>query len=74
MRYLFLMSILILTSCSLNKNSIYWNEHHLKNSLENKKLSKILNENLDLKSMTFEEFSLFLKAYSDKGDYPDISK
>ena len=74
MKYLFLPLILILTSCSFDKNSTYWNENQKIKSLENKQLSKILKKNSDLKKMTFKEFNLFLEDYSKKAEYPDINK
>ena len=73
MKYFLLLFIFILTACSLNKNSTYWNEDPIKKSLESKKLSKLLENNTDFKNMTFEEFNLFLKNYSDNADYPDIN-
>jgi len=72
-KYFLLPLILILTSCSLDKNSSYWNEDLIKKTVENKKLSKILKKTADFQTMTFDEFSLFLKDYSDKADYPDIN-
>ena len=74
MKYLFLSLILFLTSCSLNKDSAYWNDAPIKKSLEDKKLTKILKETTDYKSMTFDEFNLFLKDYSNNEGYPDIDK
>ena len=74
MKYLFLSLILFLTSCSLSKDSSYWNEDQIKKSVVNKKLSKILEKKGDYKSMTFDEFNLFLKDYSDNAEYPDINK
>jgi hypothetical protein len=72
-KYLILPLLLILTSCSLDKNSAYWNEDPIKKSIENEKLSKILNNTDDFKKMTFDEFNLFLKEYSENSDYPDIN-
>ena len=74
MKYLFLSLVLFLTSCSLNKDSAYWNEDSIKKSVEDKKLSKILKKTGDYKSMTFDEFNLFLKDYSNNAEYPDINK
>ena len=74
MKYLFLSLILFLTSCSLSKDSAYWNEDSIKKSAEDKKLSKILKKTADYKSMTFDEFNLFLKDYSNKAEYPDINQ
>ena len=73
MKYFLLPLIIILTSCSLDKNSSYWNENLLENTQKNKEISKILKKTEDFKKMTFDEFNLFLKDYSDKADYPDIN-
>jgi len=74
LKYFFLSLILLLTSCSLNKDSTYWNEDHIKKSADDKKLSKILEKTGDYKSMTFDEFNLFLKDYSNNAEYPDINQ
>ena len=74
MKYLFLPIILFLTSCSLNKDSTYWNEDLIKKSTEGKKLSKILKKDGNYEFMTFDEFNIFLKHYSNNADYPDINK
>ena len=74
MKYLFLSLILILSSCSLSKDSTYWNEDPIKKFAEDKKLSKILKRTGDYKSMTFDEFNLFLKDYSNNAEYPDINQ
>ena len=74
MKYLFLSSILFLTSCSLSKDSAYWNEDSIKKSSEDKKISKILKKTGDYKSMTFDEFNFFLKDYSNNAEYPDINQ
>ena len=74
MKYFFLSLILLLTSCSLSKDSAYWNEDSLKKTAEDKKLSKILKKTGDYKSMTFDEFNLFLKDYSNNAEYPDINQ
>ena len=74
MKYFLLPFILIITACSLNKNSTYFNEDAIKKSPESKKLSKVLKKTTDFKKMTFDEFDLFLKDYSNKADYPDINE
>ena len=72
MKYFLLPFILFFSSCSLDMNSTYWNEDSIKKSATSKKLSKILKKNTDFKTMTFDEFNLFLKDYSDKSIYPNI--
>ena len=74
MKYLFLSLILFLTSCSLSKDSAYLNEDPIKKFAGDKKLSKILKKTDDYKSMTFDEFNLFLKDYSNNSEYPDINQ
>ena len=74
MKYLFLSLIVFFTSCSLNKDSAYWKKDSIKKSAEDKKLSKILKKTGDYKSMTFDEFNLFLKDYSKNAKYPDINQ
>ena len=74
MKYFILPLIFFLTSCSLDKNSTYWKDETVNKSVEKKKILKELKENPDLKKMTFDEFDIFLKDYSDKSSYPDINK
>jgi hypothetical protein len=71
-KYLFLTLILVLTSCSLDKNSAYWNKDSINKTIEDKKLSKIKKKTTNFESMTLDEFNLFLKEYADKTDYPDL--
>ena len=54
------MLILFLTSCSLSKDRTY---------LDNNSIYKTS----DFMSMTFDEFNLFLKDYSNNAEYPDIN-
>ena len=74
MKYFFLPLILLLTSCSLSKDSAYRDDNSIRKSAEDKKLSKILKKTGDYKSMTFDEFNLFLKDYSNNAEYPDINQ
>ena len=85
MKYLFLSLILSLTSCSLSKeDTVYWNKDLTIKAKEEKKLSVILKKKQllnslrekygDHKTMTFDEFNLFLKEYSNRAEYPDINK
>ena len=73
MKYLFLTLILVLTSCSLDKKSAYWNEDSINKTIEDKKLSKVDKKIKDFPIMTFDEFNLSLKEYGSKADYPDIN-
>ena len=72
MKYFFILVILILSSCSLNRNSTYWNNDQVNKSSKEKVQKKILNKYSDFKSMTFDDFNFFLKNYADVTDYPNI--
>tara|TARA_B110000858_G_C17453189_1_gene315105 strand:+ start:161 stop:385 length:225 start_codon:yes stop_codon:yes gene_type:complete len=72
MKYFILPIILILTSCSLDKNSSFWSEDSSIKSFKEKKKTKLISKNKDIKNMTFEEFDTFLKKYSNNAKYPDI--
>ena len=61
MKYFFLPLILLLTSCSLSKDSTYLDKEPIKKTS-------------DLMSMTFDEFNHFLKDYSNNAEYPDINQ
>ena len=61
MKYLFLSLIVFLTSCSLSKDTVYKNNNTIKKNTSN------------FMSMTFDEFNLFLKDYSNNTKYPDIN-
>ena len=60
MKYLILTLILFSASCSLSKDTAY---------LDNGSI----NKTSDFMSMTFDEFNLFLKNYSNNAEYPDIN-
>ena len=74
MKYFLMFSFLFFLSCSLDKDSAYWNKDSIKKNIEKKKYTKMLEKNGDFKQMSFDEFDLFLKEYSKNSDYPDINK
>ena len=65
---------LILSNCSLNKDSQYWTENSIENDSNQKKLTEILKKSDDMTSMTLEEYKIYIDDYTKKSKYPDISK
>ena len=65
--------ILFLNNCSLNKDSKYWTEDAIKNSEDQKKLSKVLKKSEDITNMTYEEYEIYIDDYTKKSKYPDIN-
>ena len=66
--------ILFLTNCSLNKDSKYWTEDVVKKSEDQKKLSKVLKKSVDITSMTYDEYKIYIDDYKKKSKYPDINQ
>lgn len=78
--FLIVIFIFFLTNCSLNKNSNYWTNNQYDQSDKilsfdnNKNLPQIIEKSGDLNSMTIQEYELFIKDYTEKSEFPDISK
>tara|TARA_E500000178_G_scaffold344737_1_gene393473 strand:- start:1144 stop:1371 length:228 start_codon:yes stop_codon:yes gene_type:complete len=66
--------LMFFNNCSLNKDSQYWTEGTYKKKEVQKKLSKILKKSRDIRSMTLEEYKIYIEDYTKKSNYPDISK
>ena len=66
--------ILFLNNCSLNKDSKYWTEDVIKNSEDQKKLSKVLKKSEDITNMTYLEYEIYIDDYTKKSKYPDINQ
>ena len=69
-----LFLLLLLSNCSLNKDSKYWTEDVEKREETQKKLSKILKKTDDITTMTLDEYKIYIDDYTKKSKYPDISK
>jgi len=72
--FLIIIFLLILTNCSLNKDSQYWTENSIETDNNQKNLNEILKKADDMTSMTFEEYEIYIDDYTKKSKYPDISK
>ena len=73
-KILFLVTLLFITNCSLNKDSNYWNEDSINDNKDEKKLSKILKKTDDVTEMTLEEYKFYIDRMTKKSKYPDINK
>jgi len=72
-KFFLLPLVLILTSCSLDKNFTYLDKDSINKSVESNEILKTLKKTSNFEEMTFDEFNLFIKDYSDKTDYPNIN-
>ena len=74
MKFVFIFLIILLfNNCSLNKDSKYWTEDVVKISEDQKKLSEVIKKSEDIRSMTFEEYEIYIDDYTKKSKYPDIN-
>ena len=64
----------LLTNCSLNNDSEFWTEKTTKNIDKNNELLLILNKSNDIKSMSFDEYKIYVEDYLKSSNYPDINK
>ncbi|MDC1154374.1 hypothetical protein OAT05_03720, partial [Candidatus Pelagibacter sp.] len=65
MRLILTLSLLLLLSnCSLNKDSKYWTEDVVKKNENQKKLTNILKKSEDITTMTFEEYEIYIDDYT----------
>ena len=64
----------LLSACSFNENSNYWNEHYNQRIVLEKKLNKILKKSQDITFMTMEEYKIYIDDYTKKSKYPNIEK
>ena len=74
MKYLFLISLFILAGCHLDGKLVNLNEKAIKQSSKKTKNLSADLPNVDFKKMSFDEFNLFLKDYSNNAEYPDINQ
>ena len=74
MKFVFIfLIILLLSNCSLNKDSKYWTEDVDKISEDQKKLPETIKKSEDITSMTFEEYEIYIDDYTKKSKYPNLN-
>ena len=66
--------LVVISGCSLNKDSKYWTEDSIKKKADSKKLIKIIEKSNDIRSMTVEEYEIYIDDYVKKSKYPDINE
>jgi len=71
---IFFLFYLMISNCSLNKDSEYWTEDSIKKKDNSKKLIKIIKKSNDIRLMTVDEYKIYMDDYIKKSKYPDINK
>ena len=72
--FLHLILFIFIINCSLNSESKYQTEDTIKKKTENKKLIKIIGKSNDIRSMTVDEYEIYIDDYIKKSKYPDINE
>ena len=72
--FLHLILFIFIINCSLNSESKYWTEDTVKKKAENKKLIEIIGKSNDIRSMTVDEYEIYIDDYIKKSKYPDINQ
>jgi len=72
--FLHLILFIFIINCSLNSESKYWTEDTIKKKTENKKLIEIIGKSNDIRSMTVDEYEIYIDDYIKKSKYPDINE
>ena len=72
--FLYLIFFILISNCSLNSESKYWTEDTIKKKAENKKLIEIIGKSNDIRSMTVDEYEIYIDDYIKKSKYPDINQ
>ena len=70
---IFFLFYLMITNCSLNKDSQYWTEDSIKKKDNSKKLIKIIKKSNDIRLMTVNEYKIYMDDYIKKSKYPDLN-
>ena len=71
---LYLILFIFINNCSLNSESKYWTEDTIKKKTENKRLIEIIVKSNDIRSMTVDEYEIYIDDYIKKSKYPDINE
>ena len=71
---LIFLILILLSNCSLNKDSKFWTEDVIKKKENKKKLLKIIKKSEDITTMTLSEYKIYIEDYIKKSKYPDINQ
>ena len=76
MKYILIlfMFLILFNSCSLNKDSKFWNENTIKKKEINKKLSNTLIMSDSITTMTYKDYEIYINDHVKNSKYPDLNQ
>ena len=70
---IFFLFYLMISNCSLNKDSEFWTEDNVKKKSDSEKLIKIIKKSNDIRLMTVDEYKIYMDDYIKKSKYPNLN-
>ena len=70
---IFFLFYLMISNCSLNKDSEYWTEGNVKKKNNSKKLIKIIKKSNDIRLMSVDEYNIYMDDYIKRSKYPTLN-
>ena len=71
---LILFVFILLSNCSLDKDSKFWTEKSIDNKKNKKNLSNLIRKSGDITNMTLEEYEIYIEDLTKKSKYPNIGQ
>ncbi len=72
--FLHIIFFMFISNCSFNSESKYWTEETIKKKAEIKNLIEIIDKSNDIRSMTIDEYEIYIDDYIKKSKYPNIKE
>ena len=70
---IFFLFYLMISNCSLNKDSEFWTEDNVKKKSDSEKFIKIIKKSNDIRLMTVNEYKIYMEDYIKKSKYPELN-
>ena len=70
---IFFLFYLMISNCSLNKDSEFWTEDNVKKKSDSEKLIKIIKKSKDIRLMTVDEYKIYMDDYIKRSKYPTLN-
>ena len=71
---IFFLFYLMISNCSLNKDSEFWTEDNVKKKSDSEKFIKIIKKSNDIRLMSVDEYKIYMDDYIKRSKYPTLNK
>ena len=70
---IFFLFYLMISNCSLNKDSEFWTEDNVKKKSDSEKFIKIIKKSNDIRLMSVDEYKIYMDDYIKRSKYPTLN-